>query len=108
MGETYDGKRLRAQGTWNGPAEITYSGGQAMVLRVKNLNVLGTTCRIHCKQTDETQGLLILPQQTGTFKFYLFGAEPMGWTFSVESDSDVFLAGWKLFSTWIPGDPKNG
>ena len=102
-----DGWRLHTGGTLNGPGSIPINGGQGIVLRFKNLNVLGTT--ISVKSNDgQSQSSLILPQATVAFKFTRFGTEPMGWAFDVDTVSDVLVASYCVYSTWIPGDPPNG
>ena len=81
-----------------------------MHFAVKNVNVLGTMFSITAKFStgDTTKSALIPPQTTADFLFTQFGSEPMGWQFDIDSDSDAFIVTWKLFSTWIPGDPPNG
>ena len=74
---------------------------------LKNGNVLGTTIRITADRTRESKGLILLPLGSGTMTFSMFGAEPMGWQFSIRTDSDAFIVRWTLCSTWVPGDPPN-
>jgi hypothetical protein len=103
-----DGNRLLNSGTWNGGTTLSVQGGQAMHFQLNNLNVLGTTINISADRTGKTKGLILVPSVSGDITFSVFGKEPMGWTFTVSTDSDAFLVGWQLFSTWIPGDPPNG
>lgn len=98
--------RQRDAGTWNGDDVWQGEGGQVMQFVVKNLNVLGTTIHI-TDQEGRSQGSIIGPFQTATFRFDMFGSEPMDWRLNIGTDSDVFTVGWSLQSTWIPGDPPN-
>ncbi|MGN6531814.1 MAG: hypothetical protein ACTHK0_08690 [Ginsengibacter sp.] len=102
-----EGFKLLDSGTWNNSASLNYQGGQVMHFQVKNVNVLGTTLSIN-SNLGGNKSLIILPQQTGDIRFDCFGSEPMGWTFDISTDSDAFIVAWKLFSSWIPGDPANG
>ena len=102
-----DGFKLLDSGSWNGSSTSNYQGGQAMHFAIKNANVLGTTITID-SNLGGSQSLLILPAQSVDMKFTCFGSEPMGWTFNVSSDSDAFIVAWKLYSSWVPGDPPNG
>ena len=102
-----EGFKLLDSGTWNSSASLKYQGGQVMHFQVKNVNVLGTTLSIN-SNIGGNKSLIILPQQTGDVRFDCFGSEPMGWTFDISTDSDAFIVAWKLFSSWIPGDPANG
>lgn len=105
--ETYESKKLHSQGTWSAGTEYEVQAGQGVVFLVENLNALGTTIRITSAKTSDTEGSVILPHSTASYRFDCFGVEPLHWKFDVQTDSDVFLVGWKLFSTWIPGDPLN-
>lgn len=73
-----------------------------------SLGATGTTINISADRTNETKGLILIPGVAGDISFSSFGSEPMGWTFTVTTDSDAFLVSFQLFSTWIPGDPPNG
>jgi hypothetical protein len=101
-----EGFKLLDSGTWNNSTSLNYQGGQVMHFQVKNANVLGTTLSIN-SNIGGNKSLIILPQQTGDIRFDCFGSEPMGWTFDISTDSDAFIVAWKLFSSWIPGDPAN-
>lgn len=100
------GRRLHSSGIWTGNTTLIVQGGQGMHFVIKNLNILGTTISITAN-TGEYKASIIPPLGTVDFLFTCFGAEPMGWKFDVQTESDVFLVGWKLYSTWIPGDPPN-
>lgn len=100
------GRRLLSTGIWNRSTSLSIAGGQSMHFEVKNLNVLGTTIRLNAN-SGESKGAVILPQSTADFEFSIFGNEPMGWRFDINTDSSAFLVQWKLYSTWIPGDPSN-
>ncbi len=102
-----DGFKMLDSGSWNGSSTLNYQGGQAMHFAVKNVNVLGTTITID-SNLGGSKSLLILPAQSGDMKFTCFGSEPMAWTFNISSDSDAFIVGWKLYSSWIAGDAPNG
>jgi uncharacterized protein YfaS (alpha-2-macroglobulin family) len=78
-----------------------------MHFQITNLNVLGTTITIDADRTQESKSQIIGPQGTVDISFTIFGAEPMGWRFDISTDSDAFLVGWKLYSSWISGDPPN-
>jgi len=106
VGTDADGRRLLDQGSWNGATSKSYQGGQGMHYQLKNVNVLGTTITIN-SNLGGNKSLLILPQQTTDMQFDCFGAEPMGWTFDISTDSDAFIVAWSLYSTWLPGDPPN-
>ena len=101
-----EGFKLLRSGSWNGSATLNFQGGQIMHFQIKNVNVLGTTLTIKSNLGSE-KSALILPQQTADLRFDCFGAEPMGWTFDISSDSDAFIVAWSLFSSWVTGDPPN-
>jgi hypothetical protein len=101
-----EGFRLRDSGSWNSSAQLAYKGGQVMHFRVTNLNVLGTTISINSNLGGK-KSIIILPTQTVDLRFDCFGSEPMGWTFDVSTESDAFLVSWKLYASWLPGDPPN-
>ena len=100
------GRRLHSSGTWNSNTTLNVQGGQGMHFWIKNINVLGTTISI-TDSMGQSRASLILPQGTVDFVFTCFGAEPMSWRFDIRSESDAFMVIWKLYSTWIPGDPPN-
>lgn len=102
-----EGFRLLDYGSWSGSATLNYEGGQVMHFQIKNTNILGTTIKISSNLSGD-QSLIILPQQTIDLRFDCFGSEPMGWSFDVSTDSDAFIVVWKLFASWLPGDPQNG
>jgi len=102
-----EGFRILDSGSWNGSVTKNYRGGQVMHFQLKNVNVLGTTITISSNLGGK-KSLIILPQQTSDMRFDCFGAEPMGWTFDISTDSDAFIVTWSLFSSWLPGDPFNG
>ena len=51
--------------------------------------------------------MILLPGVTSNIEFTTFGAELIGWSFNVGTDSDAFLVRWKLLSSWAPGCPPN-
>ena len=101
-----DGFKMIDSGSWNGSSTLNYQGGPAMHFAVKNVNVLGTTITVD-SNLGGGMSLLILPAQSADMKFTCFGTEPMAWTFNFSSDSDAFIVGWKLYSSWITGDARN-
>jgi hypothetical protein len=101
-----EGFKLLSAGNWNGNTTIKFQGGQVMHFQVKNVNVLGTTLSIN-SNLGGNKSSLILPQQTSDLRFNCFGSEPMGWSFDVSTNSDAFIVAWKLYSSWLPGDPPN-
>jgi hypothetical protein len=75
-----------------------------MTFVLKNTNILGASIKI----TDHlgvSHSQLLLPGQTVQMEFAIFRGEPVGWTFTVTTDSDAFVVAWQLWSTWVPGDP---
>ncbi len=102
-----EGFRVLDSGSWNGDKSVTYQGGQVMHFQVKNVNVLGTTLSISSNLGGK-KSQIILPQQTADLRFDCFGSEPMGWSFDISTNSDAFIVAYKIYSSWIPGDPRNG
>ena len=102
-----EGFRLLASGSWNAATTVNYQGGQVMHYQIKNTNVLGTTLSIN-SNLGGNKSIIIAPLQTADMRFDCFGSEPMGWTFDVSTDSDAFIVAWKLYASWLPGDPSNG
>ena len=101
-----EGFKLMDAGSWNSSSTLKYQGGQVMHFNVKNVNMLGTTLKIKSNLSGEKFSL-VLPNQTVDFRFDCFGAEPMGWSFDISSDSDAFIAAWSLYSSWVTGDLPN-
>ena len=99
-------EKLLDTGSWYSDNSSHYNGGQAMHYQITNVNILGTTISID-SNLDGSKSILIPPQVTMDLIFTCFGNEPMGWKFDISSDSDAFIVNWKLFSTWVPGDPPN-
>ena len=77
-----------------------------MHFQMKNVNVLGTTFKIKSNLAGEKFSM-VLPQQTLDLRFDCFGAEPIGWTLTISSNSDAFIAAWALYSSLITGDLHN-
>jgi hypothetical protein len=102
-----EGFKLLSSGTWNKSTSMKFQGGQVMHFQIKNVNVLGTTLGIGSNLGGKKSSV-VLPQQTVDMRFDCFGSEPMGWSFDVSTDSDAFIVAWKLYSSWLPGDPSNG
>lgn len=95
-------------GTFSGNGTISGTYGQGVKLTFKNLNVLGTTLSVKDNSPfGETKELILAPQQSVTFTFSRFGEEPMGWSFDVSSQSDAFVVGYSIESTWVSGMPPN-
>jgi hypothetical protein len=99
--------RLLTSGAWNANTTLTVQGGMAMWFKIRNTNVLGTTIRI-TDQAGQVKQSIILPASGVEFVFSVFGAEPMGWRFDIQTESDAFMVTWELWSTWVPGMPPNG
>lgn len=100
------GRSLLTGGVWSGNASLAVQGGQGMNFVIKNVNVLGTTITIR-DHFGQSQSRIIPPLAETQLLFTAFGCEPMSWRFSISTNSDAFIVGWSLFSTWIPGDPPN-
>jgi hypothetical protein len=98
--------KKHSSGTWNSDTNFQIGGGQKIRFEVKNLNVLGTTLTIETTRGSDSK--IILPQSTAIFEFTVFGSEPTPWKISISSNSDAFIVGWTLYSSWVPGDPPNG
>lgn len=99
------GRLLLTAGIWNGNTIIRVQGGQGMHFQIRNLNFLGTTISI--TGDNQVHRSIIPPLMTVDFMFSCFGPEPMPWAFDIRTESDVFLVGWKLYSTWVPGMMPN-
>jgi hypothetical protein len=93
-------------GVWSKGSSFNMQGGQLMKFELRNLNVLGTTITIDAGPNGK-KSMILLPSVTSNIEFTTFGAEPMGWSFNIGTDSDAFLVGWKLLSSWPPGCPPN-
>jgi len=98
--------KKHSSGSWNADASLKIQGGQAIKLEVKNTNVLGTTITVETNHGTKTS--IIAPLSTEIFEFFVFGAEPAPWKIDISTNSDAFIVAWTLYSTWIPGDPRNG
>ncbi|MGD8781804.1 MAG: hypothetical protein PVH88_22935 [Ignavibacteria bacterium] len=102
--------KLHSSGFWKGSFNRLYgSFGQKVVIKVQNLNELGTTIgispvgRILSKQGQEI--ILApkhLPGDEYLFEFSMFGEVPMTWEFDITSNSDVMVVGYEIYSDWIP------
>jgi len=101
-----EGRKFLQAGVWNSATTLSVTGGQSMRFFLKNLNLLGTTISIR-DQFGRTQSRIITPMGSTDLEFSNFGNEPMGWTFSIGTNSDAFIVSWSLCSTWVPGDPPN-
>jgi len=94
--------------------KLTIQGqlGQGVRITVKNLSAsLGTTVYVEDQSFPSSptrKQLILLPFQTTTFEFGIFGAEPMSRKFEVGTVvSDVFIVDVKVESTWVEGLPPN-
>jgi hypothetical protein len=94
-----DFKKLTS-GIWNNDSTLNVRGGQSMWFKIKNINALGTTIRI-TDHTGMTEQAVIAPGSTVDIVFGIFGSEPIGWNFNIESISDAFSVSWELWSTWV-------
>jgi hypothetical protein len=98
--------KLLLAGIWNSATTLRIQGGQSMTFILTNTNVLGTTITI-AAQSGQKHSQVLIPILPVRINFSVFGREPMGWVFSIRTDSDAFLVTWQLWSTWVPGDPPN-
>lgn len=95
-------------GSLAGNGSITGVFGQGVKLTFKNINVLGTTLRVRdTSPFGESKGVILLPQQSVTFTFSMWGKEPIGWNFEVSTVSDAFIVTYSIESTWVQGMPPN-
>ena len=93
-------------GVWSGSATVSVLGGQSMTFVLKNTSILGASIKI-TDHLGASHSQLLLPGQTAQMQFSNLRGEPVGWTFTVTTDSDAFVVAWQLWSTWVPGDPVN-
>ncbi|MEH1852129.1 MAG: OmpA family protein [Nostoc sp.] len=101
-----EGHKFLTAGIWNGGTTLSVTGGQSMRFFLKNLNLLGTTITIR-ESSGQSQSRIIAPMGSTELVFSRFSREPMGWTFTISTNSDAFIVSWSLCSTWVPGDPPN-
>ena len=112
-------------GMLNKNPDFTFSGGQGVIIAVKNLNVLGTTVTVsnistiyresgfwrrllgNTYQMSEECSVIVLPLQTALFQWTCFGNEPMHWHFTIGTVSDVNLIALNVYSTWVKGMKSN-
>ena len=94
-------------GIWTANTGFSPQLGQAIKIKVTNINVLGTTISVESVNTQETQQSILIPYKETEFKFTQFGAEPMNWEFKIRTESDVFSVKYKIDSSWVPGMPPN-
>jgi hypothetical protein len=103
-----DGNRLLTTGIWRSDSAppLSVQGGQGMHFVVTNPNVLPASLSVSANSGEEHSSI-VAPSGAADFGFSIFGNEPHSWTFnpSIETDGSTLI--WKLFSTWIPGDPPN-
>jgi hypothetical protein len=98
--------KYHSGGNWNASTTLEIQAGQAVELRVRNVNVLGTTIHISEEGGESREGI-IPPLTEVRYHFTRFADEPTTWKFRVDSDSDAFMVTWQAYSTWVPGDPPN-
>ena len=92
----------------NLPRSIEANLGQAVRFSFTNNNVLGG----HIRVADDgafgsTKESIVLPFQTVSFTFTVFGEEPMHRSFTLETISDALVLNYTIESTWIEGMPPN-
>jgi len=95
-----------AGGVWKEDTTFEAHLGQIVIIKVNNVNVLGTTIMIESNSGQSYQ-MILLPQQRHEFKFSKFGCEPTYWKFDISTQSDAFIVTYEIWSTWIPGMPPN-
>lgn len=96
-------------GIWGaGSTDLTVQGGQGMHFAVTNTSVHLTPLSIKSQFAGDEQSKIVPPGTSADYEFSNFGREPIGWTFTASVEVDTASIAWKLFSTWIPGDPPNG
>ncbi len=93
-------------GVATGRTSFSFSGGQGVRVKVRNLNVLGVGASVD-SNFGQAQGLIILPLSEHTFNFSVFGEEPIGWTITFDSPSDAVSVLITIESTWARGCPRN-
>jgi hypothetical protein len=98
------GRSLLDNGLWTGNTTLQTLGGQVMHFAVTNENLIGTTITL-ADGDGETRNAVLGPQQTIDFEFSTFAQSPISWSFSISTDSDVFIVSWCLYSTWRPSAP---
>jgi RHS repeat-associated protein len=96
-----------AAGTWNADTTFEANLGQGVIIKVKNINVLGTTISIESNWKNQSHQAILLPQQQREFKFTVLGCEPIYWKFRVSTQSDAFIVTYEIKSTWVTGMPPN-
>ena len=93
-------------GSWNHDTNIKADLGQAVYIKVRNVNVLGTTISISSSLGD-VQEAVLLPYKEYAFRFATFVEEPFPWEFDISTSSDAFIVNYTIESTWVPGMPPN-
>lgn len=101
----FKGIRKLSSGMWNKSSSITLHGGQIMIFKMTNMNMLPVTVQI--SSTLVKQSLFMLPATSGELEFDNFMGEPQQWTFSIDAEDDTYFIMYELWSSWIPGDPSN-
>jgi hypothetical protein len=99
---------LGSVGTWSSGSTTTLdlAGGQIMHFHVRNVNALGASLAI-TSNIGGTQSKIIPAFSDADFTFTIFSREPVEWVFSPSFSSDGSVLAWKLYSSWLPGDPVN-
>lgn len=94
-----------AAGVWREDTVFEADLGQVVTIKVKNVNILGTTISIGARPSNQSEQLILLPQVSHEFRFSTFSCEPIHWKFDVSTQSDAFIVNYEIKSTWIPGMP---
>ncbi len=97
-----DELKLYDTGVWTGNESVNAELGQIVEITTKNVNVFGTTIEIS-SNWGQTQQMILFPGRTETFRFSVFGQEPISWRFSISTKSKAFVVKYDIKSTWVPG-----
>ena len=106
VADVENGKHLYAAGVWTKDTNFSAKLGQVVLIKVRNVNVLGTTIKIESTDGQAISMILLLGQEH-EFNFYKFGGEPVFWKFDVSTSSDAFIVQYAIESYWVPGMPPN-
>jgi hypothetical protein len=79
-----------------------------MLFVVENTNPLLPVYITVTADDRQTQSAVIPPKGTRQLRFSSFGGpSPRIWTFFPSFNSDGSIVTWKLYSSWVEGDPPN-
>lgn len=99
------GRKFHTAGTLSGNNfSFEAEAGKSVRLELSNLNVNEASIRI-MTNTREVKEAILLPDTFVDFEFSAI-VEPFIWRFYIESDRKDSLIEWRLYSNWVPGEPK--